>query len=318
MISLIIVWLFIRKQEFSIAQPSGIDSPGVSVRVENKTNVATPQRELSEPDKKYLDVLRSIYSVPIVIEGRVEDETGMPVVGAKIEFSLNDKYFKDGTKGETVSNTDGRFQIQGKGASVYIHVQKDGFYRIPEKSYGTIRAGQLTTAARPVVFMLKKIGMKAKLIRNEVWKSVPIDGTVVGLDLKTPSLVDGSKAPIQVRVWIIGADPQQYQNYEWRAELRIPGGGFLERVDEFAFEAPEPGYEEKLEFFMSAKPDDGRWLDGLRATDYFIKLGDGSFARGTLQLSMLPDRATISFKTWWNEEGGRNLEAGANWFGKSQ
>ncbi|MDH4475374.1 MAG: carboxypeptidase-like regulatory domain-containing protein [Verrucomicrobiaceae bacterium] len=274
---------------------------------------------LPERDRTALNVLKSIYSASIDVFCKVVDEEGKPVPGANVEYSLNDKYFKSGTKGQTVSAPDGTFRVQGNGASVWLRVQHPDYFWIRGKSEGAIPANKVTSASAPAVFVLKTMGPKAPLTHNRLTtKRVAHDGTPVGLDLKTPQPVAADGAPIQVRVWVIDAKPQQWSGYRWKAEIRVPGGGFRVREDELDFEAPEDGYTEVLEFSMHPTDPSESWASRIPSNDYFIKLGDGTYARGVLNLSTLPDRAMVSLESWWNETGGRNLQAGKHWFGRAQ
>lgn len=280
---------------------------------------AEPLADLPERDRTALNVLKSIYSASIDVFCKVVDEEGNPVPSAKVEYSLNDKYFKSGTKGQTVSAPDGTFRIKGNGASVWLRVQHQDYFWIRGKSEGAIPANKVTSASAPAVFVLKTMGSKAPLTHNRLTtKRVPYDGTPVGLDLKTPQPVAAEGAPIQVRVWVIDAKPQQWSGYRWKAEIRVPGGGFRVREDELNFEAPDEGYTEVLEFSMPPTDPNESWASRIPSNDYFIKLGDGTYARGVLNLSTLPDRAMVSLDSWWNETGGRNLQAGKHWFGRAQ
>jgi hypothetical protein len=310
-----LVWLFYKHNQGPMGARLSENEP----EVPRVAGAPKSFEDLPEKDRTALSVLKSIYTASIDVYGKVVDEEGNTVTGAQVEYSLNDKYFKDGTKGQTVSASDGSFRIQGNGASVWLRVQREGYFWMQDKSEGSIPANKATSAASPALFVLKKMGKPASLIYNElITRRIPHDGTPIGLDLRTDRPVDPERAPIQVQVWVIDAKPQQYTDYRWKAELRVPGGGWLVREDELMFEAPEEGYEEVLHVSMPSSDPNERWRSGIGSTDYFIKLGDGTYARGVLHLSTEPERALISLESWWNESGERNLQAGANWFGKAQ
>ena len=275
--------------------------------------------DLPEKDRTALNVLKSIYSASIDVFCKVVDEKGNPVSNADVEYSLNDKYFKSGTKGQTVSAPDGSFRIQGNGASVWLRVQHQDYFWIRGKSEGAIPANKETSAGAPAIFVLKRMGEPVPLTQCRLARrSIPHDGTPVGLDLNTPQPVAAEGAPIQVSVWVIDAKPQQWSGYRWKAEIRVPGGGFRVREDELNFEAPEEGYTEVLEFSMPPTDPNESWASRIPSKDYFIKLGNGTYARAVLHLSTLPDRAMVSLESWWNETGGRNLQAGKHGFGRAQ
>lgn len=296
----------------SKSEKLGANSNGIN----NSPQLDSPP-EYSKADQEALNILRSIYTAPIDVYGHVVDENGRSVAGAKIEYSLNDKYFKSGTKGKTHSGPDGRFRIQGSGGSVWLRVQHEGYFWIPGKSEGSIPSGTPTSLAEPAVFVLRTKGKPAQLTRNEVRrKQIPVDGSSVGLNLKQPKLVLAEGAPIEVRVWVTDETPGKFAKYRWRAELRILGGGWLDRPDHLSFEAPLSGYQEVLE--VSMMEDNDLWRSAIGERELFFRLSNGTYGRAILHLGTTPKWALISFQSWWNESGERNLQGGSNEFGRAE
>lgn len=284
------------------------------------TSTPKPARQLTARDRKAVDIISAIYSASINLHGRVEDERGKPVGGALVEYSLNDKYFKDGSKGTTTSGANGAFVIQGKGASVYVRVQKKGYYLIPDRSNASIRADQPTSPNDPAVFVLKKAGTPQVLTHNKfVTRHVPINGTPMEVHLSNTNLVMAGSGHLRIEAWVTNAKPGQVENYQWKCRLSVPGGGLAERIDETEFLAPPDGYEAAIEIAMPAVPPKGqRWHSSIEK-DLYIRLPNQTHARGRLFITIDPDLALVSFESWWNQnpDSSRNLEAGANWFGKA-
>jgi hypothetical protein len=285
--------------------------------VEGTAVVASPNFDENDDPSKHtqaLRILNTLYNSPIDLVGRVEDEEGNPVGHANVEFDLNDKYFKSGTRGKTVAGPDGMFRIQGVGASVWVRVQKEGYFWLKKKSERAIRQAEIRSE-QPEIFILKKMGERANLTWNAVErKGIASDGASMGIALNKPRLVPVENAPIQVRVWVMPSSQRYW--YPWKAELRIPGGGWIERNDDLAFEAPLTGYQEVLEFSMLK--DDENWDRSIGRRNYFFKLANGTYGRVTLNIMTNSKNAMISFYSWWNESGERNLQAGANWFGMAE
>ncbi len=272
--------------------------------------------DLPERDRTAINLLKSIYAAPISVYGKVVDENNSPISGAIVEFSLNDKYFKEGTKGTTVSDMMGYFTVKGSGVSVYIKLQKEGYYLIPNRSNGSIRANQDTSLEKPVVFVLKKAGSPQSLVHNEVLsKAIPVN-TPVDIDLTTRKPVNAGQGHIQVQVWIDGLPPlgQKYNNFAWHCRVSVPGGGIIERKNQLAFEAPSEGYQTSME--ATFKQGEG-WKDFIEK-DIYVHLPNGTYARGKLYLAADTDEAHVSFDSYWNKSGSRNLEAGANWAGDAK
>jgi hypothetical protein len=84
----------------------------------------------------------------------------------------------------------------------------------------------------------------------------------------------------------------------WSLNLRVPGGGLIERKDPWAFIAPEGGYSEEVTFTLSHR---------LYEKEFFIKLADGRFARVELKAAVRGFQF-IRIEGWMNPTGSRNLE----------
>jgi hypothetical protein len=293
-----------------------------------KTSIAVNEEEMTPPSKQgvetkknLIEIISAIYSAPVHLHGRVEDESGRPISGALIKYSLNDKYFKDGTKGTTMSDRNGKFTVQGNGASVYVHVQKQGYYRIAERSYGSIGANQPTSPEMPAVFVLKAAGQPQILVGNAVERGhVPVDGTPKEIHLSRKKLVMEGAGHLRVEVWVTAVQPGQRRGFQWKCRLSVPGGGLAERSDPMSFMAPSEGYEPSVEYSMPANTSpDTEWRRSIER-QFYLKLPDRTYARGRLYLTIDHDLALVSFDSFWNqnEKESRNLEAGANEFGKAR
>jgi|GEM_PF-3643695 len=107
---------------------------------------------------------------------------------------------------------------------------------------------------------------------------MPKDGSPMAVDLEIGRATTARQGDIVLECWTQneGMDPNLAQPYDWRFRLTVPGGGVVERTDEFAFEAPAEGYREVVEFAMPK--DAERWKQHFEA-EYFVKLGDGRYAR---------------------------------------
>jgi hypothetical protein len=273
--------------------------------------------DLPERDRTAINMLKSIYTAPISVYGKVVDDKGAFIVGATVEYSLNDKYFKEGTKGTTLSDGMGRFKIEGSGVSVYVSVQKTGFYRIPERSCGPVRANAETSLEQPVVFVLKTAGMPQSLTHATVrGHGMPIDGTPKEINLGGSKLLSVGQGHIRIEVWVEGGPPlgQKYNNFPWHYRLSVPGGGMIDRTDQLAFEAPTDGYQPYFE--GSFKPYE-KWHSSVEK-EIYVRLPNNTYARGKLHLGVDTDDASVSFNSYWNQSGSRNLEFGADWAGDAK
>jgi hypothetical protein len=277
----------------------------------------------AESDKRYLDALASILQRSLVFYGRVVDERNNPVPGAKARFSLTDNPNPNstGTRGETESDQDGRFGVTGRGMGIYVEVSKDGYYRVPELdgkrgSHGGFRNHEslgntdvpMPTEEKPAIFVLRKMGEAVPLVhvgpRSII---VPKDGTPTEIDLGTGQVVAVNKGQLRVEVWTQnqGMNPNKGEHYDWLCRLTISGGGLIERVEQFDFEAPKSGYAATAELAQSATAE--RWRPNM-AKQFFVRLSDNRFARINLEMIAGGDHFIVLESFLNPKPGSRNLE----------
>ena len=316
---LALLWLIFSKSGHDASRASALEKSTSGIQSAG-TDPLKQTPEISERNRNLSAAIAAIYSSPIHLHGCVVDEKGNPVSGATVEYSLNDKHFKDGTKRTTMSDARGNFLIKGNGASVYVNVEKNGYYRVTDQSYGSVRADRITSLQMPVRFVLKKAGIPQKLIHNKITtRLAPTDGTPVEIHLARPKLGSVQSGHFRVEVWIAPAEPGRREGFEWKCRLSVPAGGLTERTDTMHFEAPSEGYVPSIEVTMPAAPSGAQnWRSSLEK-QFYLRLPDGTHARGRLYISFDPDRALVSFDSFWNQSPteSRNLEAGANEFGKA-
>jgi hypothetical protein len=104
---------------------------------------------------------------------------------------------------------------------------------------------------------------------------VPKNGSPVGINLANGGRTNGPNR-LQIEAWTQDQSKDEQGRYPWRCRISIPGGGLVEREEQFAFEAPPAGYRESDEVVM--EPNDTKWKKRFKK-DYFAKLPDGTYAR---------------------------------------
>jgi len=100
-------------------------------------------------------------------------------------------------------------------------------------------------------------------------------------------------------------DKDQERNYDWEYTLRIPGGGFIEKQENFDFIAPEDGYQEEIK--IGYLKDDESWSYFKRCF-YFVKFPNGLY--GIFEISAESRRRGVFlFQALVNPNpASRNLE----------
>lgn len=259
-------------------------------------------------------IVRDVFNTPIAFFGKVEDQNGLPILDARIQFSAIDKFWESGSKFETHSNADGLFSITGiKGAGLTVGVSKKGYDGINGLSYQSFGYGMPPDSTRkappskeaPARFVLRKKATADSLFVVHRDILVPKNGMPVEVSLRTGKPVKGGQGDLKLECWTSDERKDAKGHYEWHARVSVPGGGMTIRSDtEREFSAPEMGYIPITEI---ATPQASiRWRPDYDA-DYWVKLHDQTFARIRLRITTAGDHfATI--ESYLNPSGSRNLE----------
>jgi Carboxypeptidase regulatory-like domain len=319
-------WLEDRTTDPSLAHPKAVAEGGPAAsqgsQQSHSVNPLPPAASEHGPDltqqKKFLDVFRT----PISFYGKVVDDKGNPIPGATARISIADRPWQDGSTYTRNTDAQGLFSITSvQGGGVYVEVSKKGYYRTPELngrrgSYGGFKSAllgrddqPLPPSADPALFVLRKIGEPAELIRVSARPIlIPKDGTPIGVSLETGSKGAAGQDHLQVECWTLDADQDVMGRYDWRCRISVPGGGLADRTDEFAFEAPTDGYRPFDEVKMTKV--DPRWKKGINK-EYFARLSNGLFARFSIKLSTGGEHFFVLESYLNPKPSSRNLEADA-------
>lgn len=263
------------------------------------------------PGKAFLEV----FTTPISFYGQVVDEAGEAVPGASIKLMVADKPWGKSSVYEQLSDDQGRFSLTGaRGAGVAIDISKQGYYSTAKSKgrfvYGGVRSRDdpvNPTAQSPAIFVLRKMGETEPLLAVDRDVMIPKNGQPVEISLRTGRAVGAGRGDIVVECWTnnAGLDPNKNEPYDWRMRLSAPGGGLVERIGEFAFTAPDSGYQPAVEVNMSKSAE--KWKSATQG-EYFIKTREGTFAR--LNFTMTTGGGHfVTIKSYLNPKAGsRNLE----------
>jgi len=253
-------------------------------------------------------------ATPIRFYGKVVDEKGIPISEANVHVSMHDHLLEGYSKKELLSDKDGLFTVSGHGLGLGVMVSKGGYYHLKE-SDGTFgyAEGAGTGAphpdpSNPAIFVLRKMGTAAPLVRVKGDFRIPKNGTPVLVDLGTGRATGGSNQAIKVECWTNDqkvTNPNLNIPYDWRCQLTVPGGGVVKREGQFDFVAPEGGYQPVDEIDMPASLGT-KWRSQV-TRDYFVKLGNGEFARLNFMMTAGGDHF-FSITSYLNPSGSKNLE----------
>lgn len=252
-----------------------------------------------------------LYLTPIAFYGRVVDQSGAPVSGARVDASANNVPFGDGQKFDTVSGSSGEFAITGKhGRSLFVKVSKQ---KGKAASLGTFAYGgdlgngiHSPSKTKPVVFILRKAGILEPLIRRQnVRIPLSADGTMQAVSLRQSA---GTDHKIVLSCTSEGM-PAEGGTFNWSFKLQAENGLIVERTGRFDFEAPASGYEQSFSVNMTKALPLSEWKDQIEKS-FFIVFEDNVSARVALEIHAGAE-PVVWFESYMNPKAGsRNLEAG--------
>lgn len=268
--------------------------------------------------------LIALLNTSIKVYGKVTDQHGKPVAGAKVKLSPINRFKDSYGKRTVITDGDGKFFAEELyGNALGLSAEKDGYLRIPPMSSFSSSASlsyerggggtgdRHADPSNPIVLELLKIDPVEPTIHvgKKRWK-LPIDGTPRKIALDSE---EGRGAhEIEVRfssTWNQLPMDNEINSklFEWSFEIRIPGGGLAWDQSDLEFEAPATGYEESVQYEYSATMPREEWKR-VRQGRYFVKFADDTYGRIQFSIDGGSDRSPLYMESWFNPKpGSRNL-----------
>jgi Carboxypeptidase regulatory-like domain len=291
----------------ALAKPAGLSAVYPQISLKNRTK--------QEAVRIWLDRLRqdsnADWKTPIEFFGRVVDESSKPIANARIHFQWTDLSIKGTTDTNAVSNDQGLFHLSGvEGKRLSVRVEKDGYY--PSES-ASFRSFEFSNPGEdiyyepdktdPIIFRLRKKGEGAKLVKKSIKVILPNFGSSATVDLIKGAITPAGQ--LEMRSWKPWPPKPISPHYDWKVELTIPNGGFVDAPEEFAFEAPENGYSPSFAIDMPASRGNN-WSVSAEKTLYFSF--DEPKKYGRLNFRTDGDSRYVFINYVLNPTGSRNLE----------
>lgn len=247
-------------------------------------------------------------STPIDVYGKVIDQSGQPVIDAKVKGGtlLIEGYDRSGGEAfSTVTDTQGRFSFTGlHGARFGLGIEKPGYVYDPKRYLGWWD-GYRPDPDNPVIFRMWKLQGAEPMKAYSISTSIPCDGTPTGYNLLT-----GQKMPaggdLVVKLMRNPINIDRSKPFDWSVTLEISGGGLIDINDLYPNEAPADGYQSSVTVEMS--PETKNWQAALTHSFYF-KSGE-NYGRMTIniQADFQPPPTYFGADVHINPSGSRNLE----------
>jgi len=260
--------------------------------------------------------LRTPENVPITFYGKVVDEDGKPLAGAKVSLVVVTSHFAENrTDQEPVAlETDqsGNFTLTGVTAYAIdeISIQKHG-YELSQKAkrgykFGSIPDDYKPDSANPVVFKMWKHQHPEPLIVGSKFYGVIPDGQPNTIDFLQQKKKDGISPPGDIVVRINRpANLQPGTRFDWSFSIESIDGGVIHTEDDFLYRAPILGYQKKYDFKMSAT-NSYRYSN----QQFYLKSRNGQ-VYGRLTVEVIPDykdQGVFNVQYFINTNGSQNLE----------
>ena len=275
---------------------------------------AKPQQPAGMDSNTFHQLALAEWQVAMEFYGKVVDENSNAIAGANVTFSWDEAPQRENHKTLAVqSDAGGLFSLHdARGGILDVRVEKQGYYTPSPGTWGfryALEPRYFADQANPTVFQLRKKRKGEPLIEKKWPAAVGTpspqlrgDGAPVEMDLLNGQMVTEGKGQLKLEFQRSG-NANGHTNYDWRCYLTVAGGGLVETPEEFAFEAPESGYQSTIMIDMPATND--QWQGEIRRK-YFIRLPDGKFGR--IDFFLMVYNGVFHLHSAINPSGSRNLE----------
>jgi len=251
----------------------------------------------------------SEWKTPIEFCGLVVDENNQPLPGAIAKWTTTN--MEGNGHGEVTSGSDGRFSIVTVGKGMNVDVKKEG-YRTVENNQGYEFSAFFQEnyydgdKDHPTIFHLKKIPAFEPIY---IWnRHVPNANHLIGsrliLNPVTGQLAPGGTGAGLCIQLVAGPDnkPDQAQ---FSVILSTSGTGVLTANDPRDDQAPQTGYKNPSDQNLSLDYNRLRIVE----TTVFFKDNLGNYGKLYLDLELLGQELSISYRLRYNPNGGASLSA---------
>jgi hypothetical protein len=305
-LTIIVIIFFLRSSKLPNEREAGLESPVKSIqpisRILLKTtnaNDANQTTALSQTppltnDRQKTNIIRQYMesqNVPVDFIGKVIDQKGEPLFGAKIQVRVRHwdvvvptAWGADTKEIQVESETDlgGRFELSGvTGDGFDIEsIQKDGYEAEPGLRIYNAIDGSLE---RPVIFKMWKTNIHEQLVTGDKRFHIVPDGRPYIIHLMKGTIAESGEGDL--KVWVKRPDSIVFgQRYDWSCEVDVVNGGLLEEDNRYSsmFSAPGDGY---VDIFQFKQEIGGGWGDSTGAKRFYVKLSNGrEYGRISIEL----------------------------------
>ena len=273
----------------------------VTGQTEVKINPALP-----DTDKMQM-ILSAQNGRQIDIYGKVVDQYGVPVAGAKIRGNIATLSFDGSPNPDVFTETDGSglFKFNDlHGANFGVALTKDGYAPYVGNNWSK---DYQPDPANPMVFTMYKLQGAEPMVYTKIHDYVPCDGTEVHYDLLTGKKV-ATGGDLVVKLTRNPVDIVRGKPFDWEISMQVESGGLIEVHDPYPYQAPAEGYAPSLVILHKAGDKD--WTSRLNSSYYVKAQGGKVYARVTVSVfaDYQPPPTAFDVGIYANPSSSRNLE----------
>jgi hypothetical protein len=255
------------------------------------------QTAIQEENQKSLDLY-----------GKVVDQYGTPVVGAKVRGSIGINVSMVESGGEvryTQTDAQGCFNFTGiQGAGIGIWPQKEGYFynlKIPWQR----PVDYQPDPNNPLVFTMWRIKGNEQLANTSITADLPNDGSSVVFDSNTGNRsetgdlkITFERTPKDMRTGLV-------HPFDWQFKIELMNGGLIQENDYYPYWSPDNGYQPSFNVAFSA--NSVPWQNQF-GQNFYIKNSTGKYGLMSLTVysASTPPQAQINIT--FNPSGSQNLE----------
>ena len=242
--------------------------------------------------------------------GKVVDQDGQPVVGAKVQGNVHID-IGGSEEHDTTTDAQGRFHFLGlHGHGLNVDLQKEGYYFDYMLPSAQRPNGYLPDPSNPIVLTMWKQRGAEPMVHCDVESTIPRDGTAKNFNLLTGRKdVSGGLAAQMLRDPLEIAPKDLRKPFNWSVTLSITNGGLLEYTNQpYPYEAPSEGYQKSVT--LSFPTNMVGWQSWAKRDYYFNDKNGQIYGRMTIEVHAGAPTPEAYFRIidYANPNGSRNLE----------
>jgi len=247
---------------------------------------------------------------PMDTYGKVVDQDGQPVVGAKVRGFLDFEEQDNDEEHDTNTDSQGQFNFLGlHGQGMAFVPEKDGYEFNQRFAYNRPN-NYLPDPNNPFIVHMWKLRGAEPMTHYDVESSIPRDGTAINFNLLTVRKdVSGGLAAQMLRDPLEIAPKDLRKPFNWSVTLSITNGGLLEYTNQlYPYEAPSEGYQKSIT--LSFTTNMVGWQSWTKRDYYFNDNAGQIYGRMTVEVhagAPTPE-AFFEINAFANPNNSRNLE----------